>query len=523
MRNGIAAVMLVAATAGWAQTAEAPAKPAEEPPQGEDVKPPAQSEAADTPRRPSEEAIFGSEPQPPSPAKETRQEPTDEESQRLTPGIRDRFADQEVVDNPLDIGGLFYQRLAATNREGSMFKDTTLSAPTLVDAYLDARPNDRLRAMVLARLQYDPTLGAAAANPLLPRAAPNDATSTGSTTSALFSLFGQPRENPSVVLDQLWLRFDVLRTVFVTAGKQHVKWGAGRFWTPTDFLHPARRDALALFDVRTGANMVKFHVPVEKTGSNFYAIALFDNFGTADALGKVGGAFRAESAVGKAELGVDAVLQRGQRPRYGFDLSSAVGPFDVYGEVALKAGPYPRWIRTQGPPSLLGTPTYSIVRELQGVSTLAATGAINWTFAYAENDTATLGVEYFHNAAGYDNPAVYPWLLFSGEFQPFYVGRQYAGAYFLLPGPGSWDKTNFILSTLGNLADRSLVSRLDFTVRVLTHLTVEANASVFYGSKEGEFRLGLDVPASVVNGIPIPALSIPAQWLQFGLGLRMEI
>jgi hypothetical protein len=523
MRNGIAVVVLLAATAAWAQASDAPLKPGEEPAPPAEEKPPAQTGQEGTPERPSEDAIFGREPPPASATQETRPTPTDEESQRLAPGIRDRFAGEEEVEDPLDIGGLFYQRLAGTNRQSTHLEDTTLSAPTLVDVYLDARPNDRLRAMVLARLQYDPTLGAQAANPLLGEASGGDTTSTGSTSSALLSLLGQPRDNPSVVLDQLWLRFDILRTVFVTAGKQHVKWGAARFWTPTDYLHPVRRDALALFDVRTGANMVKLHLPIEQTGSNVYAIALFDNVGTANALREVGGAFRAETALGNAEIGVDAVLLRGQRPRYGFDFSSAVGPFDVYGEAGLRAGPYSRWVRTVGEP-LLGTPTYTFTRQRQpGKNTVAATGGLNWTFAYTENDTATIGAEYFYNPSGYTDPNVYPWLLFTGDFQPFYTGRHYVGAYALLPGPGTWDKANFVLSTLGNVSDRSFVSRLDFTIRVLTHLTVEATTSVFFGEEHGEFRLGLDVPESFVNGDHIPALNVPAQRLQVGLGLRMEI
>ena len=41
----------------------------------------------------------------------------------------------------------------------------------------------------------------------------------------------------SAVVDQLWVRFDVERAAFVTAGRQHVKWGVGHFWNPTDYLH----------------------------------------------------------------------------------------------------------------------------------------------------------------------------------------------------------------------------------------------------------------------------------------------
>ena len=36
--------------------------------------------------------------------------------------------------------------------------DWSLSAPSLLDLYLDARPNPRVRAFILGRMSYDPTL-----------------------------------------------------------------------------------------------------------------------------------------------------------------------------------------------------------------------------------------------------------------------------------------------------------------------------------------------------------------------------
>ena len=56
-----------------------------------------------------------------------------------------------------------------------------------------------------------------------------------------------------MVLDQAWLAFDIAHTVFLTVGRQHVKWGVGALSTPTDFLASAPRDPLALFDARLGS------------------------------------------------------------------------------------------------------------------------------------------------------------------------------------------------------------------------------------------------------------------------------
>ena len=64
----------------------------------------------------------------------------------------------------------------------------------------------------------------------------------------------------------MWLNFDIGRTVFVTAGRQRVKWGIGRFWNPTDFLQPARLDALAFFDAAVQGRLAD----VERMMREFY-------------------------------------------------------------------------------------------------------------------------------------------------------------------------------------------------------------------------------------------------------------
>lgn len=488
-------------------------------------------EPGGTSERPSEDAMFGAseetrhtgtEPPAAAAAEEQRQE-FDEEAERLRGGAVNRFATGEMAEDTLAIGGLFYSQLIATNREGNALSRTTLSAPTLVDAYFDARPNDRVRAMVTARMRYE---------------------SFFSEAAAAQSFLGRTPDNPSVALDQLWLRFDILRQVFVTAGRQHIKWGTGRFWNPTDFLHPVRRDPLALFDVRTGTNLVKFHLPFESTGANLYAVAAFEDLspapqpllplGTRPAgsieeqlsatVGSMGGALRGEFVLGDAEFGVDAIFQRTHTPAYGADISAALGPIDVYGEVAVRTGPYHRWRLAPGPLDGPGQP----VRERAGSTTYAATVGANYTFAYRENDTLTVGAETFFNPSGYDDPDLYSTLIFAGEFQPFYLGQNYAAVYVLAPGPFSWDNTNLVLSNLANLTDRSFVTRFDFTTRVLTHLSVEANASVFYGEESGEFRSRLEIPEFTTldsSGRPstIPAFTLPAQRFSVGLGLRVDM
>ena len=245
--------------------------------------------------RPSEEELFGA-PAPAEPPPEAREAPVeapvapspsttprDGEATLRTgsgPEVRSRGAapvstDERAADllggsrrdaptgrwdkekeDPLKVGGLLYSRAASSWSRGVPASAWPLSAPSLLDTYLDVRPNDRVRGFVLGRLTYDPTL-----------------VTTG------VDLAGRPvtRSQTRAVLDQLYVNFDVERTVFVTAGKQHVKWGTGRFWNPGDFLHPVRRDPLAQFDDRSGVTMVRAHLPWEARGWNLYGVAVLED------------------------------------------------------------------------------------------------------------------------------------------------------------------------------------------------------------------------------------------------------
>lgn len=433
--------------------------------------------------------------------------------------ITDAFASEEAVDDPLRIGGLFYQRGIASYRQDDQFKNVALTFPTLVDAYFDGRPTDRIRAFVSGRLTYDPTLDTASQSP------DNALDPEGGITQVGQNLFGgQDVQNPRMVLDQAWLRFDIQRAVFLTIGKQHVKWGTSRFWNPTDFLSPSRRNPLQTFDLRTGASMVKVHVPWEERGWNFYALALLDNVGPSDALGKLGGAARAELVFGTLELGLDAVVQLDRKPRFGLDLSTPLGPFDIYGEVALRGRPdSPLWRRRAGAdPDNVQVSDFE--RYLPEGPSPQASGGLTWTWAYNDTDSLTVGAEYFYNSLGTDDPGLYPWLILNGEFTPFYLGRHYAAAYALLAAPGNWENTSFVFSALGNISDRSFLTRLDVTQRVLSFLTVEGFVSGHFGNDRGEFRLGVDVPPLVFpGGFTTPAIVIPPPVFEVGVALRVSL
>jgi hypothetical protein len=454
------------------------------------------------------------------------------------PNASPRLSGEVAPDDPLKIGGQIYFR-AAYSKPGAISFDffdpnvtqpgySTFSAPSLVDAYFDARPNDRVRGFVLGRMFFDPTLPSEMA-PANTGSMSGMTGSTGDTVNPSVPLLsGVSRtRGPTTMLDQLWLRFDILQTVFVTAGRQHVKWGTARFWTPTDYLHPEHRNPVAAFDARPGFTMLKLHLPWEERASNFYAFALVEGVRRWDAatntlpvgrdttstLGQLGGAARAELVFGPAELGLDAVVYRDQKPRYGADLSFGVGDFDFYVDAGFRYGSELPRAHSDF------TITYS-----SGIKPQVTTGG-TFSIKYNDNDVFTLAGEYFFNSRGYADPTVYPALFNMSSFEFFYTGRHYAALSALLPAPWTWNYTNFTFTTLGNLSDQSFISRLDYSHTLLTHLTFEAFGAVNYGRREGEFRLGVDqVTLPPVNpGGPDRTFSKDPEAFSLGIGLRVKI
>ncbi len=428
--------------------------------------------------RPTEEAMFGDGPPQPLDASDGSRE--------------------VVPDDPLKIGGQFYLRAFTTTSAESDAERWGFSVPTLLDGYMDARPNERVRGFMLARLAYDP---------LVPDVA-------GTSTAA--SPFGS-QQKPSISLDQLWLRFDVARAVYVSVGRQHVKWGPAHFWNPTDFLHNVRRDPLAPFDARLGTTLLKVHIPWESLGWNFYAVGLFEDAIVDGTLSNIGGGLRAEIVVGPAEIGAEALFQKGHRPRLGADLSAGVGPIDVYAEASLRKGwELPLFRFAQGTDPAAGRVVESYREDDY---TVQATGGLSWSLDVQDINVLTVGAEYFFNSVGYDDKAIYPYLLRRDAFNPFYTGKHYAGIYAMLMTPASYHNLSVVLSNVGNLSDRSFLARLDVSVIVLTHLRIEAYTAWHYGHKGGEFRFGGGMPAVDET----PAANVATPLAEFGLGLRVNI
>jgi hypothetical protein len=486
------------------------------------------------------------------------------------PNAGTRFSADVAPDDPLKIGGQFYWRVMSSGKQGQYPQDWSLSAPALLDVFMDARPNDRVRAFVLGRMSYDPTLPP---NGTTTSTSINASTTSAQGSDSVSGLFGQATRGPSVALDQMWLRFDLLHTVFITAGKQHVRWGTARFWTPTDYLHLLPRNPLLPFDPRTGTTMLKLHVPWEARGWNFYAYALPEGIAATPQTGDIAGAVRAEIVLGTLEAGAGVFGQRNSKAKFAGDFSFGVWDLDFYGEAALRNAGDVDFVSFQkaafapDPPIPNQDQTYTTTNtnppltidpvQWQNSSAYQAqmfpalvdaffpvhrgsgwkpqvTGGVSYTRQYADKDTFTVGAEYFYNGLGYTDPKVYPGVAFLPHTSPlsnpatfFYLGRHYLGVFATAPAPYSWDNTTFTLSNLANLTDKSGITRLDYSLIVLTHVRFEAYGAVHWGQRNGEFRFGVDGSA-LGNSIPpvrslAQQLTLPPALFDVGVGLRVAL
>ena len=428
---------------------------------------------------------------------------------------------------------MFYLRAQTTAREDEPPDDWSLGAPSLVDAYLDARPNERVRGLVVGRLLLRP-------DPAGPgRHAQRHADRAGRVgrhhgdQRAVEPVRGPHPRSHGVALDQMWLRFDLKHRVFVTAGKQHVRWGTARFWTPTDFLHIRRRNPLDVFDARTGTTMLKLHVPWEALGWNFYAYGLLEDSDATPQLGNVAGAARAEIVLGTTELGLGALVQRGRKPQarlrrldrdLGLRSLRRAGPplrqRDRPGHRGHRpdaARPSPRAC-----PALVEA-LYPLERR-SGIKPQVVGGA-SYSRKYNDNDVFHVGRRVLLQPARLRRPGRLP--------RPGAAADGAAAAS--RPPSFTWAGTTARSSSAcrpptpgtrppspcrrwATSRTGSFITRLDYALTLLTHLRFEAFAAVHYGDAEGEFRFG-------IRNLQIAGMtfSSPPAVLDLGLGLRVSL
>lgn len=74
------------------------------------------------------------------------------------PSPTPRIDPSDTGFDPLSIGGQLYLRLNTAFTDRGRLGEQMISMPNLVDVYLDARPEERVRGFIQGRLRFDPTV-----------------------------------------------------------------------------------------------------------------------------------------------------------------------------------------------------------------------------------------------------------------------------------------------------------------------------------------------------------------------------
>lgn len=430
-----------------------------------------------------------------------------------------------LTADPLTVGGLVYLRSEVSALEHQRAGSWSFRTPLLLDVYLDARLNAHARAYVRTRTSADPTQP------------PKNGTALPASSSVApgAALTANPEPGPTTVIDQLWIQFDT-HSLFFTVGRQHDTWGTGRVWHPTDFLHQTPRNPLDIFDARTGTTMVKLQIPLPMLALNLSLYAVTENPGGTPSVSSLAGAARAQVMLGNAELSLGTLLRDGQAPRYAADLSLGIGPLDAYGEAAWRSGnEVDRVTRNEG--YVITEPAPSASELAEGVfpryrspgGKLQLLGGVSYPIAYGDNDSLDVTAEYFYNQLGYTNARPYLGLFIPRDkpladpATPFYLGRHYAALSLGAERPFSWDLTSLRLTVLGNLSDRSWVTRLDYALTVASHVRLEALAALHLGAARGELRAGSSLTVLDAAGTAVSLAQFSRAPVLFDLGLALRV
>lgn len=371
---------------------------------------------------------------------------------------------QRLVDT-LQIGGRLEVRLDSNNRERTRAADSEVSRLKQADIYFDTRPNSNLRSFLRLRLSEGGSNGGTPAVSSDPNQA-NDVCVSGCVRSDI---------------DEMWLKWDIAQKFFVTYGKQHVRWGSGRLWNPSDFTSVRVVDPLALFDRRLGVDMLRLHVPFEQQGYNLYAVLLYPN---AKRIDQLSGALRGEFAFGGiGEIALSFQTAANAPIRAAIDLSTGLGPVDIHTETVFTKRQSQTLYKGQVSPATGELPTPYRDKGRWFVQSL---WGVDRTIKYSADDVVTIGAEYFYNQFGYDNRDLELYSIINGQSPGLYAGRRYLAAYVNLPNPGSLTDISFFLNSLSNLGDETKLVRLTTSVKIHKEADLQAYVSRCFGDY-GEF------------------------------------
>ncbi len=339
---------------------------------------------------------------------------------------------QQSEHDRAEIGGRLRIESTTFFSKNKKPKDANTSNGSGAEIYIDAKGENNSRALLRAQLKQ-----------------------------------GADNSNPSVSIDEAKIQFALLQKVFVTGGRQKIKFGTAKFFNPTDFLNAQTRDPFALDDRRPGIDALKIHVPGE--GYNLYGIALSPD---TKKFGDTGGYWRGELAFSKGEVSVSGLEIRNKHSHIGADASLAVGDFDVFCEAGI-------------------------------ANKSQISSGVNYEFKINESDSMAIALEHYYNENGFTNKANYIPALQTGTNKSLDLGKQYLAASAYLAKPKAMSKTTLFAAVIENLNDSSFIFVPQVFHEITKDIIASVNVQVPSGASGSEFAL---LNAHVITTVALEAV-----------------
>ena len=335
------------------------------------------------------------------------------------------------------IGGTFSNEGDYYLTSGVPLLENTAVNPNILFLYLDSKLEDDARVFARIRTYYDPSG--------LTGGSPNFSTSTNLLNPYGFG--NGTSDNLTISLQELRISANIAHQVFFTIGRQKIKYGAAHFFNPTDFLNPQPFNFFLPTDERTGIDMIKAQVPSGIT--NFYAEGIFGNPTTGS---QSAGYFREELAyddvagdfLGGGEMSFSGYLPKGQPGKAGFDISQAVGDFDLYFEGAAGQDAGGNWKD-------------------------AVSAGFDYSIKYGDRNTNTAD--------------------FLGEYSQAGNLAEFGVLAVQLGAPWGWNDITFVETNLFDFNGQSGLSRLDVVCQFTERISGRIYGAAPWGQTAGAFYL----------------------------------
>ena len=364
-------------------------------------------------------------------------------------GITQDQKDYSLKDKT-EIGGNLFSDFYYSMYSDKSFDNNVFTNTNLGYVYLDSKLPEDVRVFLKGKVTYTPT-----------------------ANGELSPITGVVYDKLEADLDEAKILFNASNRVFFTIGKQKVKYGASKFWNPTDFVNTTMKNPFYDYDRRTGLPLVKINVPIGS--SNFYLIGNLDDANNIDEISYI---VRYELPLEASEFSISTRAKKDSATKLGLDFSTALYALDVYGEAGISKGSDKVFYTQQGVPYMN---TKKIFWDVSG--------GISYEMPFLDADSITFSLEYYYNGEGYKDPAMYTVLWLKNAYVPLNTGKQYAMFMIYAPTPGNWNHVNLSVFNIANLIDSSAITRAELMYLFTKDLSIGFNVTGHYGKNTGEFRL----------------------------------